>query len=230
MTETHTTLNPEQQRTLALAAVFQAATLVQAAAYGKDTDPEALETSIYSLFQLEVPSVAAVFGDIEGLETGLRRLHDTLHNAPGRDREISRYVIALLHLERKLEKRTQLLDKIGSEIDRAQERLAHFDLLHANILAQLASLYSETISTLKPRIMVNGDPYKLQDTDNANRIRALLLAGIRAAMLWYQLGGSRLHLLTRRGALSKTARQLIDQIEERAEPTPPETANSADKN
>jgi high frequency lysogenization protein len=45
---------------------------------------------------------------------------------------------------------------------------------------------------LSPRIMVNGDPAHLNNPENANRIRALLLAGIRAAMLWRQSGGGRL--------------------------------------
>lgn len=45
----------------------------------------------------------------------------------------------------------------------------------------------------------------LQDSRNADKVRALLLAGIRSAMLWRQLGGRRWQLLFSR-------RKLLDQL------------------
>ncbi|MFC6673156.1 DUF489 family protein [Marinobacterium aestuariivivens] len=61
---------------------------------------------------------------------------------------------------------------------------------HSSIVANIASLYQETISTFSFRINVGGDPRHLQNAENAAKIRALLLAGIRAAMLWRQVGGA----------------------------------------
>ena len=45
---------------------------------------------------------------------------------------------------------------------------------------------------------MQGEPARLQDEDNAARIRALFLAGVRAAFLWHQLGGRRWRLLFQR--------------------------------
>lgn len=81
------------------------------------------------------------------------------------------------------------------------------------VMASLAHAYSQTISRLNPRILVHGDPERLNDTDTANRIRALLLAGIRAAVLWRQTGGSRLKLLFRRKRIVESARISLKALE-----------------
>ncbi|MDO6805406.1 DUF489 family protein, partial [Wenyingzhuangia sp. 1_MG-2023] len=56
----------------------------------------------------------------------------------------------------------------------------------------------QTLSNLSFRIHVTGDPMHLQNEHTANKVRALLLSGIRAAILWRQVGGRRWHLLLRR--------------------------------
>ena len=65
-----------------------------------------------------------------------------------------------------------------------------------------------TVSTLGPRIIVRGDPALLARPESANRIRALLLAGIRAAVLWRQCGGTRVGLILGRRRLLEAARGL----------------------
>jgi len=45
----------------------------------------------------------------------------------------------------------------------------------------------------------------LKNEHVANRIRALLLAGIRSAVLWYQLGGRRWRLVIYRKRIEETA-------------------------
>ena len=59
-----------------------------------------------------------------------------------------------------------------------------------------------------PRIIVQGDQGYLSNPDNAARIRALLLAGIRAAVLWRQAGGTRWNLILGRNKLVAAARRL----------------------
>ena len=122
--------------------------------------------------------------------------------------DMRRYAIALIHLERKLAKRKDLLGKIASGLEQAQQGLDHFPMLHTNTLARLADIYSETISTMQPRIMVKGEPLHLQNQDNVNKIRCLLLAGIRSAMLWRQCGGSRFQVLLSRKKLLREVEQL----------------------
>ncbi|MEK7758734.1 MAG: DUF489 family protein, partial [Pseudomonadota bacterium] len=43
----------------------------------------------------------------------------------------------------------------------------------------------------------------------ADKVRAALLAGIRSAVLWRQLGGRRWQLLFSRGKLARTAAELL---------------------
>jgi high frequency lysogenization protein len=65
---------------------------------------------------------------------------------------------------------------------------------------------------MKPRIMVSGDAVYLQNSDNVNRIRALLLSGIRAAMLWRQIGGRRRQLLFSRQKYVDNCKNLLDKL------------------
>jgi high frequency lysogenization protein len=102
-----------------------------------------------------------------------------------------------------------MLERIRAGIDRAREQVAFFDITHNAVMAGLADCYRQTVSTLQPRVIINGDPVILENPDNQNRIRALLLAAIRAAVLWRQCGGGRLTLVLRRRALVEAAGDLL---------------------
>ena len=106
-----------------------------------------------------------------------------------------------------------MLADIGKEIQDAERRLQHFPMLHPNILSQLAAIYRQSISTLQPKIMVKGETPHLQSPDNINKIRALLLAGIRSAMLWRQVGGLRRQILFSRRKLIDVAHRLANSAE-----------------
>lgn len=191
---------------LAFAGILQALQLVQKTAYGKPCDAAALQCMLNSILTIDASSVTEIYGGKEGLNSGLRALKTQLMGGGEKpDPELSRYLITLLHLERKLNKRPDLLDGIGKGIKQAENQILHFDITHENVLANLADVYSRTVSQLRPQLMINGTPERLNDTAVANRIRALLLAAIRSAVLWQQCGGSRLGLLFGRNKLVKAA-------------------------
>ena len=202
-------MKSNRERAIALAGVFQAAHLAAQIAEQGKADNDSMEASIHSLFKLNADSVEDVYGGLRGIESGLRLIQQHLGEKKTDAINMTQYVIALLHLEGKLSKNPTMLMQIKEGIELAERRRDHFHLLHANIIAQLADIYSNSISTLKPRIMVQGDPLHLQNPDNANRIRALLLAGIRSAMLWRQCGGSRWQIILNRKKLAEEARRLI---------------------
>ncbi|HHH38339.1 MAG TPA: lysogenization regulator HflD [Sedimenticola sp.] len=208
----------ETDRCIALAGVFQAAGLASRIAHRGVADSDAMEASLYSLLQVDPESVTAVYGGLQGVVSGLRTLAAQLSGSDSREVEITRYVIALLHLERKLSAEEAMLERLADGIRVTQARLEHYPLIHPNILAGLAGLYSDTISTLQPRIMVQGDPLHLQNPENVNRVRALLLAGIRSAMLWRQCGGRRFQVIFGRSRQLRLARELLHQAQH-----PPET-------
>lgn len=201
-----------RSRTLALAGLFQSCHLAQQVARRGMADSDSLKTVLNSLFAREAESIEAVYGgSILNLRPGLQALIDQLGTPrqSAEQLELTRYAIGLLHLERKLSKRPQLLSAIGDGIERAHQQVDHYGLLHNNVMANLASLYSDHISPLGARILINGEAIHLNNPDSASRIRALLLAGIRAAVLWQQKGGRRWQIVLRRGALLATARELL---------------------
>lgn len=201
-------------RTLALAALFQAAQLVQQVARRGQAADSDVATSIGSLFHIDAPSTAAIFADGgDGppvLATGLRTLTERLGSGGTAEAlEVTRYAIALLHLERKLARQPRMLETLRLGLERIHKQAEYFSPTHANVIAALGELYQATLSTLQPRIMVQGEPTYLADPGRAGLIRALLLAGIRAAVLWRQLGGSRWQLFLGRRRILEAANRLL---------------------
>lgn len=203
-------------RTIALAGIFQAAQLVQQIANAGNADEQDMTSCINSLFQVDVDSAADAFGGAEKLQTGLRTLMEQLGGRHGengsaqtKDLYITKYVAAVMVLEKRLKADSDKLGTIADGIERARTQIEHFSLLHDNVIASLANLYSQTISHLKPRIMVQGEHVYISNPNNANRIRALLLSAIRAAVLWRQCGGTRWQLLFQRRAVIEEAKRLL---------------------
>jgi high frequency lysogenization protein len=202
-------MNQFEQQTIALAGVYQAAALVDSLARSGQADSDAMEKSLYSIFQTDADSTIEVFSGLDGVRYGLQKLQQQLSSPAREQLGTTRYSISVLLLSGKLLKDSEKLKQISERIKTAAEKLDLYDYLHSNQIAALADIYSSTISDLSPRIMVKGDPLHLQNPETQNRVRALLLAGIRAAILWRQLGGSRLQLLFKRKLLVNTANQLL---------------------
>ena len=199
-----------RDRTIALAGMFQAVKLVQQTAQGQRRDAAATTVSISSILNTDPDSAIDVFGDnqalIPGLEIVLGQMGD---DSKQRDMALTGYVITLMHLERKLARQPDLMQKLGSGIDRIKEEIDSVEESDSGIVAALADLYKETVSTLQPRIMVKGDESVLRNAESKKMIRALLLAGMRAAVLWRQCGGNRIRLIFQRKQLLDSCRELL---------------------
>lgn len=205
-------------RTIALAALCQSAFMVRDIARTGLYDGDDFATCVESLFKTEARDSADVYGGLIRIKAGLRLMVQQLGQPL--DMEVTRYILGLFTLERKLSKRADLINTIRTEIDNTTARLDHFSATHENIVSGLASIYVNTVSTLTPRIMVSGDEAYLSQAENANRIRTLLLAGIRAAILWRQSGGNRFTLLLRRQALIDCAEGLLKELAGQSPPRP----------
>ncbi len=197
-----------ESRVIALAGVFQACSLVHALANTGRADATAIESSLASLFRIDSDTAADAFGGLPGVRLGIEQLISNFDSSLGQP-AISRLVIGVLRLERKLAGRTQMLRQLREGIDSIQRQVDHLGVSHASVQARLAQLYSESLSRLKPRIIVHGNPAQLADPRRVEQIRALLLAGIRAAVMWKQVGGSHWRLLLRRGEYAMLARGLL---------------------
>jgi high frequency lysogenization protein len=203
----------EQNRVIALAGLFQAAALVQQVAREGTAEPEAFRTSMESVLRLDAESPEAVYGRRAGLRLGLTELERQLGKGRDRNADLVRYGLSLMFLEPKLTRRADLREAVRRGVETASAQAEHFGPTHSNVLAKLADVYLNTVSTLTPRIIVTGDPAHLNNPENANRIRSLLLAGMRAAVLWRQLGGNRLRLLLTRGRILASTRRMLSEIE-----------------
>jgi high frequency lysogenization protein len=202
----------ERDRTLALAGVFQAAHLVAKLARNGLCDRQAATASRDSLFEFDPASVEAVFGGLAGVELGLRTLLGQLDQPAQRDLEVARYVIALVQHADKLLSDRQRFEALGRELEILKQKSSNYDLGEFSRSAQLARVYQEHISPVQPQIMVRGEPLYLQNPQIAGEIRSLLLAGVRAGVLWRQCGGKRWHLLIRRRRITELAAALLDAI------------------
>lgn len=201
------------QKCLALAGVFQAADLVHALATTGQWQNDAAEKSLNSIFCTQPDATETVFGGVAGLRRGLQVLVSHLEGTRDpRNAYTMRYALGLLFLESKVRRNRKIAADLSSGIKRINQQIAHFSLLHANIMASLADLYVQTISTVTPRIIVHGEQTHLGNPQNANKIRALLLAGMRAAVLWKQNGGNRLTILFGRKALVVEAKRLLSEL------------------
>ncbi|MCK9608631.1 MAG: high frequency lysogenization protein HflD [Methylomonas sp.] len=206
------TLISLSNQTIALAGIAQACSLVRQLATTGNADLEAMTASIGSVLKIDSDSVADVYGGLNGIKLGLEQLDLQLTSRVVANPEQARYAAQLVHLQKQLSQSPDMLNQIRIGITKAQNQAEHFGVMHENVLANLADVYHSTISTLQPRIMINGDPQHLGNQTTVNKIRALLLAGIRASLLWRQCGGSRWHLLLSRKKLQNEADRLRSQI------------------
>ncbi|WP_182975952.1 high frequency lysogenization protein HflD [Aeromonas caviae] len=197
-----------QDRTMAFAGICQAAYLVQKVARDGSCDEASLRESLQSILVTNPTQPLEVFGSHLAIRDGYRALVEQL-GADGsqKNAELTRYVVSLIALERKLAKRKDILNMLGERISQIGRQQQHFDLFDEQILANMASIYSDLISPIGPRIQVAGTPLFLQQPLVQHKVRALLLAGIRAVVLWRQLGGSRTQIIFARKKMVELAKR-----------------------
>lgn len=201
-------------QTIALAGVAQAIYLVQRIARHGMADHEDMAICIASTLKIDADDILDVYGGLAGLGTGLKQLDKQLSEPRSIDPELARYASTLMVLEQRLQKTPSMGEAIGVAVNRANtcaEKAG--SLIDDEVFEALAYGYQHTLSLLKPRVVVSGEQRFLADARNADRIRALLLAGIRSVVLWRQAGGVRWKLLFLRARLQREARRLLASLE-----------------
>ena len=202
-----------KNRTIALAGVCQAAYFAnELASTGKVRDQNGYDALINSLYVLDCDEVSEIYGsDMGNLNTGLK----TLSYAFNRDPDyltVLKYTLTLLTLERKLNKRNDYMGIIQKGILDSKLLQLPDDPLSSAVIKKLANVYSSTVSLLQPRIILSGKPEHLKQPAITEKIRAILLAGIRSSVLWTQMGGTQWQLLFKRKVLVDTAGELKKMV------------------
>lgn len=208
-------------RTLAMAGLYELAlTIKQIAWFGHDENAD-FQALLLPLLQQENEGDDAlvIYGDQSAVQQGLQTFHASLVANRTSDREINRYVFSLIYLAKKLNKNSAMLDYISRELDHIRDLTGiglapddndnFYAIDDEHVIRQLAAIYQNSISKLGPRILISGKPENLAKEHTAQTVRALLLSGIRSAILWYRNGGSRINLLFDRKHYVSTCQALL---------------------
>lgn len=174
------------RRSLALAGTFGAAALVQQLADDHELDAleERLSTALVGATVVRDPDDwALVFADLPAFRQGVTQAIEVLSNQ--KDRRALLYGVQLIQLAELLRDQPAVRNRLGELLDE----------LTNDEPETLAAIYKQSISHLGQRIQVTGSAKALQQTETADRIRMLLLCGVRMAWLWLRLGGKRRQLV-----------------------------------
>lgn len=187
---------------IALAAILQSCWLIDQLSKTGTVPLEESNPLMHSLFSFSPQTAEEVYGSALHLKRGLNILEAMLEQfTPGTYGDTLRYALSVIHLQRKLEGNPQMLATIRKRLEHISFKFQHFTDDSSEVASSIAGLYQDTISNFRFRVQVTGSIRYLSDERVANQVRSLLFSGIRAAMLWRQVGGSRWKLLFQRNAL-----------------------------
>jgi len=197
-------------RIMALAGLFQATELVRQAANHGTWSGYSADTCLESLLAIEADSVEDIFGGANRVRLGAETLIAVLQGER-RYMESLGYAVSIMQLENNFRKSRDMQAHIGAELEEIADIDDGTEIHEIKDLQarRIAALYTRTISTLSPRVVVNGRPQHLQVDRTVNWIRTLLFAGLRSAVLWRQLGGGRFSLMFGRKKMLEQAQSLV---------------------
>jgi high frequency lysogenization protein len=207
------------ERVVALAALAQAAAAVkQVARFGSIREVNAGRVIIDSVLNQNPESLRTLYPNLSELRLGLESLLQQIGATRDKDVEVTRYVVGMLALERRLTRSAKALQQLSQRITQMQRQKNDFQFSDDTVIASMGSAYSDLISPLGQPLKINGKQEFLQQPSNQHLIRALLLAGVRNAVLWRQLGGKRRHFIFNRQRMVRIAQQLLRELREHSEP------------
>lgn len=200
-----------QTQAAGLAGVLYFSRAVHAAAAHGESSEHALRLAIHAITATEPKNALDVFGGYVSIRQGLTLLQEhltqgDLSSSQGGDKLAAsmsgRYTGQLLRLANKFSQNQEMMGQLRKELDALPN-----DIELPEQIDVLAELYTRTISTIEPRIVVQGQPEHLKNEELVAAIRCLLLAGVRCGFLWQQGGGAMWRLIMQR-------RRLLTAVEE----------------
>jgi high frequency lysogenization protein len=200
----------DTDKTLALAGIFQAAYLVNQVAYEGELNEKAYQTSLQSIFTLTPADVPSVFNGYHGVHIGLAfvKRYGT-KKPPFKEDALIRYILHITEIAQKILKNPSISKHLEQRLTPVISQTSHLGLNHPIVMNALASLYQQVFLKRGLQVPVRGKLDVLKKAETVTKIYALLLAGIRAAVLWYQVGGNRWQLLFLRSRLRDQANFLL---------------------
>jgi len=176
-------------RVLALGGMLQALAQVRRIADTGQSESTQVQVALDSVFRIDAANTEAVYGDAASLRKGLGLLRDYLANE-SKDQALGKLALAVLQLERRFVREDAVVTQVLTGLRGLEAPAQRMGSTNPDVVAGLGSLYADTVSTLRPRVMVQGNPHYLGQAGVVAEIRALLLAALRSAVLWRQSGGN----------------------------------------
>ena len=196
-------------RVLALAGLVQALRQVRRIADTGQADAAVLAASLDSVFRIDAASPEDVYGGAREVRPGLLLLRDYL-SSQSNDPQLPKLALAVTQLERRFSADDAVGEAVHEGILAIKPKADQLGSSHPEVLSALGSLYAETVSHLRPKVMVQGNPHYLGQADIVAEIRAILLAALRSAVLWRQMGGSVWDLFLRRRTMQQSIERWLD--------------------
>jgi high frequency lysogenization protein len=205
-----------RDKTLALAAIFQAAGLANELARKGSTDSSVETFLTQTVLVMDTDNVSEIYPSIDGLKPGLRWLEGCLleqgrglQNAG----EIIRIALGVIQVEGQFNEHEGVQNTLRTRLENInRQRVMNPDMSSTELNNLLGSAYVDSLGQLRFRVQIRGDAKQLQAPGMAERIRAILLAGVRAAWLWRRLGGRRWHLIFTRGQILREIREIAKSV------------------
>ena len=122
---------------------------------------------------------------------------------------LPKLALAVTQLERRFVQDDDIARRVHEGILAARHDAGRLGTAHPEVLTKLGALYADTVSHLRPRVLVQGNPHYLGQAAIVAEIRAMLLAALRSAVLWRQAGGSPWDFLFQRGAMARAVEDLL---------------------
>ncbi|RLV60069.1 lysogenization regulator HflD [Parashewanella curva] len=198
------------EQAIAFAGILYALKQVQKVARADEYDTDAVEASLNTLLVTNPDSVLDIYQDRGVVIDGSKAIIEQLESDK-KDMELTRYLVGVLSLERKLARSGQM-GILAERISQIKRQTTHFNINDNQVISNIASIYSDLISNLGPKIMVVGNPNVLKKQVTQERVRSLLLSAIRSAVLWRQLGGKRRELVFFRKRIINAAKHNLKNI------------------
>ena len=200
--------HPLDDRMLALAGLAQALAQVRRIADTGEANADVLATALESVFRIDAGTAADVYADASHVKTGLTLLQNYFTGA-ARDEHLPRLAMAVMQLERRFARDAVMGAKVQGGILAASPSAERLGVAHPDVVAALGTLYADTLSHLRPRVLVQGNPHYLGQPRVVAEVRAVLLAAMRSAVLWRQMGGSFWDFLLRRREMGAVVEALL---------------------
>lgn len=210
-----------KSESIALAALFQCCSQINRIAHTGYCDEHSAATVFRALLVTDPNTVEDIYKTSD-LKNGFKSLIEgfstdgiTDNNA----KELAKLAMQVIALTDRIMGNTSLYNRLSNEIDSLKLQIEKNNpdflegstsvVMNSDNVEKFAQLYQSLISPNFSKLLIFGEERFLSSTENQNRIRALLLAGIRAVVLWNQVGGKKLYLMFRRKDILSYASEQI---------------------